>query len=194
MKLQNPKKEGSKFLGWYSEGQQVTEINENQIKDLSYQNLSKMLSNRRLGPIELEAKWDTEPEIYVKDVYGYLLDTNSLDRVMKEVVVIDKEDGDISEKAIWLNRKDVQEKVAKYSARTFSKNKEYTFPIYYEVEDSSNQIVKATAKLHLYAIGEQEVRKNSYRYISKEYIHTLDKKSIWRNPINLSRLKEMLEE
>lgn len=68
------------------------------------------------------------------------------------------------------------------------------FPITYQVTDAYRKTTVHKAKVIIWdeTAYQAEEEKNYVRFISEEYLWTLEKESIWRNKENISYLKAVL--
>lgn len=178
-----PEKEGYIFLGWYDSatGLEVTGINQG--LDTDYESgevLLQQLANRQTGDMNLVAKWNAPPVLEVADVYMYLENEIDVERIMKDVIAMDEEDGDLLASVVWENSDAVLEELEYYRTVTIEEDTEYIIELQYSVTDSEGARVEVTAELHIYTFYE-EIQSTGYvRYIAIDYIDTLDVNSVWR--------------
>ncbi len=180
-----PEKDGYIFLGWYDSatGLEVTGINQG--LDTDYENgaiLLQQLAKRQTGDMNLVAKWNAPPVLEVADVYMYLENEIEEERIMKDVVAVDEEDGDLLASVVWENRDAVIEELAYYRTVTVEEDTEYMIELQYSVTDSEGARVEAIANLHVYTFYEETESTGYIRYISFDYMNTLDVNSVWRTP------------
>ncbi|MFI3208298.1 MAG: InlB B-repeat-containing protein [Eubacteriales bacterium] len=146
--------------------------------------------------LTLYAIWDKNPSLVVEDVYMYLVDELDEERLLENVIAEDEEDGDISEKVIVLNLNDVKEKLLEYREVAYTQEQEITIELQYSITDSAGAKITKTSVLHVYVFVE-DINENNVegyvRFISSDYLDTLEEKSVWREEEMGSYLKSVLE-
>lgn len=181
IELKEPSKENYDFLGWYVGNKKVTGINDK--KELDFSNsktLLKQLEERSVGEIELTAKWNARPELIVEDIYIYLEDIDMLERFYRGIMAHDEEDGDITTQVLWENKELIIEKLQDYRSLEIEEDKEYIEVLQYSVIDSEGAKECKECNLHVYGVYEEQVQDGYIRFISKEYIETIEEDSVWR--------------
>ncbi len=136
-------------------------------------------------------KYNYYPEITSEDVFYYMKEEANQGEISAQALIgralaKDTEDGDISE---TLELKDFDPQVFKMQTES-----QEEFTITYQVTDSYHKTSYKMVKVMVWdedaVIGEIP---NAYvRFISDEYLHTLEENSFWREPDNLAYLKSIL--
>lgn len=168
-------KAGYTFTGWSttSSGKVVYEDGES----------VKNLSTKDGEVIRLYAQWNAQPILESQDVYMYLEDELEEERFYRDVIAADEEDGDISGK-VSFNKEEIQQKLEELKKEVITEDVTFEVEIEYVVVDSYGNMVKDTAVLHiwaLYDVAYDVALKEGYvRFISADYIETLEEDSVWR--------------
>lgn len=141
--------------------------------------------------LPVKVKYNHYPEINSEDIFYYLKEEANRgditsDALTGRATAKDMEDGDITEK---LGLKDFDAQAIKL--QTDSKAR---FTIIYQVTDAYK---KTTYKSVIIQVWDEEAimaeaPKNYVRFISKDYLDTLEEHSVWRKPENRSYLTSLL--
>lgn len=189
--------EGHAFVGWTINDEIVTGINEG--ADASFtdaEELYTQLNMRQIGDVTVIATWDAFPELSVTDVYMYLDNEFDEERFYQNVVAMDEEDGDLLENTIY-NKEEIELEIEALREESITEDVEYQIEIEYAVEDSYGNLVTEKSVLHLYALYDnaydKSLEETGYiRFISEDYLDTLDEESIWRTTEMYSYLEAVL--
>ena len=142
--------------------------------------------------IPVKVKYNNYPEINSEDTFYYLKEEANRGEITAETLLgrasaTDVEDGDLTGK---LSLKDFDPQTLKM--QTQSKEE---FDVTYQVTDAYNKTTYRTVKLMVW--DEQaviaEMPKYYVRYISENYLDTLEENSSWRQPENFAYLKNILK-
>ena len=159
-----PTKANHKFMGWYT--------------SLSF-NAAYNFNSAVTSSFTLYARWDERPTIKAEDIVifekAYTPEKWKQVR-MEDVTASDKEDGNITGKI-----------TVPYDNVDLNNQGEYK--VRYEVTDSAGN--KVTKEVKVTVISSKPPEENTYkriRSISKEYINTLNVKSLWRVNADMSSL------
>ncbi len=122
----------------------------------------------------LYAQWDGAPELTVADVYMYIENEIDDSRFYRDVLAIDKEDGDITEK-VTFNQEEVESELEKIRVIEINQDMEYQIEVEYKVIDEVGNEVTEKAILYVYAVYddmyEMALKSQWYiRFISADYI------------------------
>ncbi|MCR0200985.1 InlB B-repeat-containing protein [[Clostridium] innocuum] len=160
----DPTKANHKFMGWYT--------------SLSF-NAAYNFNAAVTSSFTLYARWDERPTIKAEDIVifekAYTPEKWKQVR-MEDVTASDKEDGNITGKI-----------TVPYDNVDLNNQGEYK--VRYEVTDSAGN--KVTKEVKVTVISSKPPEENTYkriRSISKEYINTLNVKSLWRVNADMSSL------
>ncbi len=160
----NPTKANHKFMGWYT--------------SLSF-NVAYNFNSAVTSSFTLYARWDERPTIKAEDIVifekAYTPEKWKQVR-MEDVTASDKEDGNITGKI-----------TVPYDNVDLNTQGEYK--VRYEVTDSAGN--KVTKEVKVTVISSKPPEENTYkriRSISKEYVDTLNVKSLWRVNADMSSL------
>ncbi len=134
------------------------------------------------------------PNIICSDRYyleGWNVDKKNL---LEKVVASDKEDGDITNKVeIMKITYPNKEEYTPLIFDTMASSNDYTISkIEYKVTDEYKRSILKTANLYVYKRYENRIDNSQLRYISKDYITTLDSDSIWAQERLHNNLQESL--
>lgn len=141
-------------------------------------------------------KWNTPPQLYVKDSYlmEYEIDTLfGVDFLKKSAKAEDVEDGDISGQIIVKNWDNILQNIEKDFSEEERGRLERVLEVVYEVEDSKGEKTEKTALLHIYLMKEEEPI-GYVRFISQAYVDDLKENTKWGSAENKSYLQGILEE
>lgn len=151
------------------------------------------------GTRTLYAQWDKIPELTVSDVYMYLDSEFDEERFYKDIQALDDEDGDISSQVIF-NKDEIIELLESLKGENIEGNMIYELDVLYSVQDSAGNQVEKSAILYVYAMYEtiesttSIVGNTGYvRFISEDYIDTLEENSVWRQSDNWNYLLSVLK-
>lgn len=160
----NPTKANHKFMGWYT--------------SLSF-NVAYNFNSAVTSSFTLYARWDERPTIKAEDIVifekAYTPEKWKQVR-MEDVTASDKEDGNITGKI-------------KVPYDNVDLNNQGEYKVRYEVTDSAGN--KVTKEVKVTVISSKPPEENTYkriRSISKEYVDTLNVKSLWRVNADMSSL------
>ncbi len=140
--------------------------------------------------IMVKIKYNHYPKIQCEDVYYYTKEEANRGEITKEAVLsyakaLDVEDGDIT-RNMTLEDFDPE----KLRLQTEAKAE---FLVTYQVTDAYQKTSEKTVTLVVWDEGAAtETPRRYVRYISKEYIDTLEEGSVWREPGNDAYLKGIL--
>lgn len=142
--------------------------------------------------IPVKVKYNYYPEISSEDVFYYLKEEANRGEITAEALIRraaaqDKEDGDLTVK---LALKDFEEQDLKM--QTTSKAE---FDVTYQVTDAYKKTTYRTVRVVVWDEDASiaEMPKYYVRYISEKYLDTLEEGSAWREPENLTYLREILQ-
>ena len=160
----DPTKANHKFMGWYT--------------SLSF-NAAYNFNSAVTSSFTLYARWDERPTIKAEDIVifekAYTPEKWKQVR-MEDVTASDKEDGNITGKI-------------KVPYDNVDLNNQGEYKVRYEVTDSAGN--KVTKEVKVTVISSKPPEENTYkriRSISKEYVDTLNVKSLWRVNADMSSL------
>lgn len=160
----DPTKANHKFMGWYT--------------SLSF-NAAYNFNSAVTSSFTLYARWDERPTIKAEDIVifekAYTPEKWKQVR-MEDVTASDKEDGNITGKI-------------KVPYDNVDLNNQGEYKVRYEVTDSAGN--KFTKEVKVTVISSKPPEENTYkriRSISKEYVDTLNVKSLWRVNADMSSL------
>lgn len=146
--------------------------------------------------INLYALWDAYPELEVADVYMYLSDEIEICRFYRDIIATDEEDGDIKE-LVEFNIEDIELELEELRENVLTEDVVYEIEIVYTVEDSCGNEVVEVSTLYVYGIYDNSyeiaIESEGYvRFISEDYMDTLEENSIWKEDEQYSYLIEVL--
>lgn len=141
--------------------------------------------------LKVKVKYNHPPKIKCDQPYYYLKEEANRGEITAEALLAravanDVEDGTLTEKLQLID----------FDPLTLKAQTEYKaeFPITYQVTDAYRKTTICTAKVIVWdEMASQAVEDQNYvRFISEEYLWTLEKESIWRETENISYLREVL--
>lgn len=141
--------------------------------------------------LKVKVKYNHPPKISCDEPYYYLKEEANRGQITAEAllsraVAEDTEDGTLTEKLKLIDFDPLRLKMQTgYKAE---------FPITYQVTDAYRKTTIHTAKVIVWdeTAYKAEEEKNYVRFISEEYLWTLEKESIWRKAENMSYLRKVL--
>ena len=177
--LVSPNKRGYEFIGFHIDDDFKDEV------------ISKIVSGTR-GDIKLYAEYKrVAPTIDVEQRYIYEDDT--IDSIKDLATAYDELDGDITDKIIVQSITYDDTGTTYYYPSTFDPYTSDTIHATYEVTNSSGIKEEKTVKLYILKDGVFVDLKIYDRYISKEFLNTLESNSIWNDSNYKKTLKDAIE-
>ncbi len=141
--------------------------------------------------LKVKVKYNHPPKISCDQPYYYLKEEVNQGQITEKTLLSraaakDVEDGILTKKL----------KLIDFNPMALKMQTEYKteFPITYQVTDAYRKTTICTAKVIVWdeMAYQAEENKNYVRFISEEYLWTLEKESIWRDKENISYLKAVL--
>lgn len=176
--LSKPYKKGYEFIGFHYK------------EDFSDQVITSIKKNTR-GDLVLYAEYKRiAPEIFVEQ--RYLYDDSSIDDIKNLAIAFDDLDGDITNKIVIkeILYDNTNRKVTYPIA--FDPNESDTIHVIYEVCNSAGLSTSKKVKLYILKDGDFLDLRIYDRYISKDFLYTLEENSIWKNDKYNTKLNDAI--
>lgn len=126
------------------------------------------------------------PVIKGEDIYIFAGSTWDEGRLLQDVSVWDKEDGDLTDKVYIVNGQVLKIALSDFAAEEVEDTREMELIV--EVEDSLGEVTRLVIKVIVYGVNEIVDDYGYVRYISQEYTDTFSSNSVWSDLVRKTLL------
>lgn len=180
--LKKPVREKHKFLGWTGSNGTIPQ-----------QEISIVAGS--IGSRKYLAEWEyinSLPVLNAEDIYLFREEELTEEVLFQDVQCMDEEDGNIKKKVQIKNLDEVTKRLEQIKNIDITKDERYEIPLIYTVTDSLGATVEKKVTVFVFALYTEAYGEGYIRFISKEYVNTLQADSIWKGAEMMAYLMEIL--